>query len=108
MLLASWWDVFNLTEMWQWLVDVIICAMKRWICWAIETLFGWLETALDVILAILPAPPAINLTPVNAVWNATGQWIPTTLALALFGAYGLWVVGFLVFRTVKKFIPTLA
>lgn len=104
---ASWLGL-DLGEWWTWLIGVIFCAMKRWFCWAIDLLAGWIETALNAALAFLPEPPDIDLAPINQGWQVVDLWCPGTLLVSLAGAYGVWWVVFLTFRTVKKFIPTLA
>lgn len=97
----------SLTDLFNWLVDAIVCAMKQWVCWFMELLVGWIEPIFNTLLDSIGQPPEVDLTGIASMLGAASYWFPVSEAAGLAASYLVFKAGFLAIYLVKRWIPTM-
>lgn len=103
----DWLGLSTVVELANWLIDQIVCALKRGFCWVIETLLEWVDPAIDAILTTLGPPPSMDFGFVGQVLGAARIWVPIDYLVLLLLAYMGWKAAFLSVYLIKRCIPTL-
>lgn len=74
--------------------------------WLVDMFFALLGAALDTVQGLLPSLNIPGIEQLKPYFEVVNAWVPLDFAMTLLAAYLLIEMAVLIYRTIKKHIPT--
>lgn len=89
----------------EWLGDLILDALQACWRWIVDTAKSIGEGMMNGFLADIPELQGTTIEPYYDMLQVANQWVPIDMAIAYIGVYWGFIISFIVFKMIIKFIP---
>lgn len=88
------------------IMDQILCALKRFVCWLVNALYDIFAPALQSVLERIPDAVLGLAGELAAAIAIANHWLPLTEIFAMAVTYYTFLAGFVVVKLLLKLVPT--
>jgi hypothetical protein len=101
-LLVDWFP--SLADIKQAIINAVVAVLQV----AYDLLMDIVVTIITALVNAIPQQALPAFQCIIPYFQAANDWVPLSELLLILGTYITWEFGFIAFRTVKRFLPTMA